>query len=137
MLNRNDRGFTLLELLFAIVILTITIVPLMLLLPQIMATNMNIEQTNRAGFLAQKKMEEMKTKSLTYFNWDYSESTATSFSSPDAEYMYTVADDYGLYVKQITVNVWHDEDNDGTADADEEQIELRTIVTNRGRKRAA
>jgi len=132
---KNEKGFTLIELMLATAILVISIIPITMMLPRMLTENRIVERENRAVFLGQLKMEETKTKALTYFNSDYSVTSATAFQSPDNKFKYTVADNYGLDIKDISVTVWYDANDDNTLDSDEERIQFKTKIANRGLRR--
>jgi len=125
-----ERGFTILEILFAIVILSIALIPLMKMLPEALILDAQMERETKVVFLAQRKMEEVKNKAIYDFSQDYAES-ATAFPSPDSTFKYTVSDDQGTGIKEITVNVWYDKNGNGSVDMDEEDIELNTKVAER------
>jgi len=136
---KNEKGFTLIELMLATVIVIISIIPITMILPRMLSENRMVERENRAVFLGQMKMEEMKTKALTYFNYDWPSrpgggATPTAFPSPDNEFKFTVAYVAGMdpNIKKITVTVWYDANNNNTADTGEEWIQLKTLITNRG-----
>lgn len=61
----NERGFTLIEILVAFVIMTIVAVPLSLLLFQGYQLSNNAEQKITALYLAQEKMEEIMSTGLS------------------------------------------------------------------------
>jgi|GEM_PF-608195 len=129
--NQKCRnGFTLLEILLTIVILSIALIPLMELLPGALVLDAQMERESKVAFLAQQKLEEVKSKATYDFDQDYSES-ATAFPSPDSTFKYTVSDDQGTEIKEIAVTVWYDKDGDNTVDEDEEGIELNTKVAKR------
>jgi Tfp pilus assembly protein PilV len=130
---KNEKGFTLIELMLATVIVIISIVPITMILPRMLTENRIVERENRAVFLGQLKMEEMKTKALTYFNWDYNK-TAIAFPPPHNIFKYSVTYVAGmdLNIREITVTVWYDANNNNTADTGEEWIQLKTLITNRG-----
>jgi prepilin-type N-terminal cleavage/methylation domain-containing protein len=124
------NGFTLLEILLTIVILGIALIPLMELLPRALVHDAQVERETKVAFLAQQKLEEVKSKAIYDFNQDYNES-ATAFPSPDSTFKYTVSDDQGSEIKEIAVNVWYDRNGDNDIDDDEEEIELNTKVAER------
>jgi Tfp pilus assembly protein PilV len=134
MMIKNEKGFTLIELLLATVIVIISIVPITMILPRMLSGNQSVERENRAEFLAQMKMEEMKTKALTAFDWNYNVTTATAFASPYNKFKYTIAyvDGGNVNIKKITVTVWYDANNNNTADVSEERIQFKTLIANRG-----
>jgi prepilin-type N-terminal cleavage/methylation domain-containing protein len=133
-MRKNEKGFTIIEVMMALMIVAVSIIPITTILPRVLSGNKETHYDNRTTFLGEKKMEEMKTKALTYFNWNYSISTPTAFSSPDDKFKYTVSDDYGLDIKQIVVTVWYDVNNNNTRDTGEQYVIFRTKITNRGKR---
>ena len=126
----SEGGFTFLEVLATIVILSIALIALMEMLPNALVLDGRMERETKAIFLAQRKMEGVKGKIIYDFDPDYSES-ATAFPSPDATFKYTVSDDQGAEIKEIAVNVWYDKDGDDLIDDDEEAVELNTKIADR------
>ena len=125
-----ESGYTLLEIVLTIAILSIALIPLMEMLPRAMVLDAQLEQRARAAFLAQRKLEAVKGKAVYDFDQDYTES-ATAFQAPDSAFKYTVSDLEADGIKQIAVNVWYDTNDSGSADEDEEQIELNTKIARR------
>ena len=125
-----ENGFTLLEILLTIAILSTALIPLMELLPGTLLLDAQMERESKTAFLAQRKLEEVKGKAIYDFSQDYNES-GTAFSSPDSTFKYTVSDDQGAEIKEIAVNVWYDKDDDNMVDEGEEDIELNTKVARR------
>jgi prepilin-type N-terminal cleavage/methylation domain-containing protein len=133
----KKKGFTLIEILFAIMILTISIIPAMMLLPRIFKDNTTIALTNRAVFLGQMKMEQVKTKALTFYDSNYSvtgplDPKYIAFVAPDDMYKYTVSDDLGPDIKTLIVTIWYDKNNNNARDGSEEWVEYKTKIANRG-----
>lgn len=124
------NGFTILEVLFTIIILSIVLIPMMKMLPDALILDARMESETKVAFLAQRKMEEVKSKAVYDFSQDYTE-FATAFPAPDSAFKYTVSDDQGSGIKEIAVVVWYDKDGDNSVDADEEDIELNTKIAER------
>jgi prepilin-type N-terminal cleavage/methylation domain-containing protein len=135
-MRKNEKGFTIVEIMMALMIVAVSIIPITMILPRVLSGNTETHYVNRVTFLGESMMEVMKTRALTYFNWNYSVSTPRAFLSPDNEFRYTISDDYGLDIKQLVVTVWYDENNNNTRDANETYVVFRTQITNRGRRRA-
>lgn len=119
----GQAGLSLLEVIAAVAIMTIVLVPTMNLSPMLLQTREKIEYRTKCIFLAQGKMEELKDKILLNFNQDYSE-PAINFASPNEAYSYSVTDDNDPALKTIGVEVWHEE-------MPEDKIRLDTQVANR------
>ena len=134
MSHMNENGFTMLEILAAVAILSIVIVPLMGLMASAPLLHAKQEQQVRAAFLAQLKLEEVKNKIIydNDFTNDYDES-ATAFPAPDLKFKYTVDDPESGDLKTVTVQVWYDENDTGnTPDVGEQSVKLETKVARRG-----
>ena len=132
----NKKGFTYLEILAALVILAVALIPIMRVMPEGMAATTRVERLTRGGLLAQSKADEVRSQILgtnpSYgFSKDYTES-ATAFPAPDSSYKYTVSDDNSANIKELNTTVWFDEDNDGVQDSDEENVSLDVKIADRG-----
>jgi prepilin-type N-terminal cleavage/methylation domain-containing protein len=130
------RGFTYLELLAAIAIMALALLPIMRLLPEGMKAASRVERLTRSALLAQDKMDEVRSRVLSTnliygFNQDYNES-ATAFPAPDDDYKYTVTDNQAANIKTLNVTVWFDEDGDNVQGPDEESVGVDTKVADRG-----
>jgi prepilin-type N-terminal cleavage/methylation domain-containing protein len=135
---KAEDGFTLLEVLGAIVILGIIVIPLLGLLIDALIVHAQREQQTRSVFLAQLRLEEIKSKIITASDFataDYNKpaGAAGDFPPPDSRFKYTVTHDDHNYpdIKAVTVTVWYDEDGDDTVSAGEQQVKLDTKVTRR------
>jgi hypothetical protein len=93
-------------------------------------TSREIERANRASFLAQKTIEEVKSKALADFSLIYT-CSATAFSGTDSMFKYTVSDNGNTAIKTISVKVWFDKNGNGSINTDEEWIELNTKAAKR------
>ncbi len=135
MYHLDQKGFTLVEVLLALVVLSIAIIPLMQIFPQASLMSTNSQRETRIGFLAQQKLEQVKGQALSYFFGDYTE-PATAFPSPDSDFKYTVSyftasGDDGNQIRAIKIRVWYDDNNNGIVDGNENMIELSTKVSRR------
>jgi len=131
----SQKGFTLIEMMMAIIILGIAIVPLMEMISRASITSSTNEQETRIVFLAQQKLEQVKSLALTNFTDDYTQA-ATAFPSPDLAYKYTIyyytsGGDDGNLIKSIRVRAWYDSNSNNSADTNEPQLELNTKVAKR------
>jgi len=145
---KNEKGFTLIELMLATVIVVISIIPITMMLPRMLTENRIVDRENRAVFLGQKIMEDMKIKALTYFKYDWPSmpppdgpggKIPTAFPPPYNippynifKYSVTYTAGTDPNIKKITVKVWYDANNNNIADTGEEWIQLKTLITNRG-----
>ena len=125
-----ESGYTLLEIIMAISILSIALIPLMEMLPQALLLDAQLERETKIAFLAQRRSEAVKSRAIYDFAQDYTES-ATAFPLPDSAFKYTVSDDQGAEIKEIAVTVWYDGDGDDSVGEDEEQIILYTKFAKR------
>ncbi len=135
---RDERGFTMLEILVSVAIMAIAVVPLLGLLTSAPVLHQQREQQMRAAFLAQLRLEEVKQKITVGFDNDYDRSTdplVDDFPAPDATFRYTITDDPDTSdvdnLKVITVEVWYDMNGDGIPDDIEQKVELKTKVARR------
>ena len=131
---KNRKGFTLIEIMIALVILVISIIPATMMLPRILRDNTSIALANRAVFLGQMKMEEVKTKALTFYiksSPGYNES-ATAFASPYNMFKFTVSDVYDNDIRTLIVTVWYDKIINNARDGSEEWVQYKTKIANRG-----
>ncbi len=133
--RKDESGFTMLEILASVAILSIAVIPMLSLLTSAPVLHAEREQQTRAAFLAQLKLEAVKQKVLydDDFAIDYDEA-ATAFSAPDSEFKYTVTDTDdpgGDDMKDLTVHVWYDENDSDSQDAGEQTVTLKTKVAKR------
>lgn len=132
---KNGAGFTLIEIVLTIFIMSLAIIPIMQVFPTTLMVSKDTEQMTRATFLTERKMEEVKGK-IRYednFTNDYNESP-TAFPPPDENYKYTVVDteaEHPNEVKEIEVTVWHDSNNNNSWDEGENLIILDTKIAKR------
>ena len=132
----SNRGFTFLEILAAIAIMTIALIPIMRYTPAAIAAARKIERQNQSVFLAQDKIDEARSRMLGSnpdygFDHDYT-TGATAFSSPFTGYKYTISDNYAEDIKILNVTVWFDEDQDNVLDSGEPNVSLDTKIADRG-----
>ncbi|HDZ61944.1 MAG TPA: type II secretion system protein [Nitrospirae bacterium] len=135
------KGFTLIEVLAAIVIFSILIALVMNVVAGSLVISKNTEIATRNVVLCSGKMDEIKAKILgrstdvAYsFGWgvDYT-AAATAFPAPDTGFKFTVSDpDFpAALIRDIAVTVWYDEDNDSVMDANEKGFTFNTKVAKR------
>ncbi len=126
----SESGFTMLEILVSIALMSIVIIPLLGLMADATKIHVQLERQTRSAFLAQLKLEEVKNDATADFTSDY-DATAVEFSAPDLGFKYNITDtvDIANDMKAITVVVWYDEDDDDTAD--ERSFTLNTKVARR------
>jgi len=140
MSHRSECGFTMVEILASVAILSIVIVPLMGLMASAPLIHTKQERQTRAAFLVQLKLEEVKNK-ITYdnnlnFTTEYDEEAVAFTIAQDTKFKYTITitdpDPDPGDLKTITVQVWYDENDTGnTPDTGEQSSKLETNVAKR------
>jgi len=132
----KNRGFTFLELLAAMTILTVALVPMMRIMPEGFKSSRMIERWTKAAFLAQNKMGQLRSQILgndSDYGFDKTDGYAGSGNfTTDPAYYYTVSDDEGSGIKELSVTVWFDEDGDGIQDLSEQSVRIDTKIADRG-----
>jgi len=105
---KSKTGFSFLEVLAALVILSVALIPIMTWIPTSIQTKLKTEQETSASFLCQSKIEELHYKLINNFAANYN-ATSVPFNSPFQDYSYTVTVDSSTTLKTISVSVWHSE----------------------------
>jgi len=134
--GRFKFGFSFLEILLTISIMSIALVPIMRIMPEGMVAGTRLDRSTKSIILAQGKMEEVRSQvlstSATYgFDKDYNE-PGTAFPSPDQRFKYTVSDNLGADVKELSVVVWFDINDDDLLHGYERSIDIHLKIANRG-----
>jgi len=107
----NKRGgFSLLEILVTLVIISVGTLAIINWMPISIRTKANLEKRATTVFLAQGKIEEIKSTALVSFNNDFNQTAPASWSVPYDNFMWTASDDRGSAIKVISVSAWHRED---------------------------
>jgi len=127
----DKKGFTLIEVLAAIILIAAALIPIMIITSQIIEKSLKDEHLTKVIFLAEGKIEDVKRSVIDSFSTSADEAV-TSFDSPDEDYKYTVFDDEASGIKVIQVRVWYDENDDDVLDSNESNITLDTKVADRG-----
>ena len=128
---KNESGFTMLEILVSIMLMSIVLIPLLGLMADAARIHVQLERQTRSAFLAQLKMEEVKNDATLDFADDYNTVNPEEFLDPDSGFKYIVTDtvDIADDVKAISVQVWYDEDGDDAVN--ERNVKLYTKVARR------
>jgi prepilin-type N-terminal cleavage/methylation domain-containing protein len=136
--KRNQNGFTLIEILISVIILSMVAIYMSPALSRSLGQNLDIERKDRTAFLAQWKIEEAKFKTKADFNYV---DDKHDFPTPDENFKYDVAfEDITikyenkdvLVAKTITVEVWYDGNSNDIPDEGETSTTLYTKVARRG-----
>ena len=104
--TRLVRGFSFVELIAALVILSIALLPLLNWVPVSIQTKLKAERKTAAVFLAQGKIEELRTAIINNFGSDYN-LNPTALDPPYQNFRYSITDDLDSDLKTISVKVWH------------------------------
>ena len=134
--NMNKKGLTFLEILAALLIISIAFIPMMKLMTGGIERARGIDAVTCSAFLAEGKTEQIRGLILgsnpAYgFDQDYTQS-ATSFPSPNSDFKYTISDNGADDIKELSITVWLDENSNDVFDSDEGGVNLDTKVADRG-----
>jgi len=99
---KSKKGFTLIELIFEIIVLTILIIPTTILLTQLSINVLETEINSTATDLCIDKAEEL----LTSFTYATIGNSAGNFAAPFQSYSYIVTTQYVDATNPDTVVVW-------------------------------
>jgi prepilin-type N-terminal cleavage/methylation domain-containing protein len=139
---KDKQGLTLVEVLATSVMMAVFIALAMTAVAGSLRISGNAEETSRCILLADRKMDEIKSKVLGVsidpgysFGWNQDYSQTGAFPSPDLDYRYSITDpDYpasGNYIRDISLTVWYDKDGDGTQDSSEKSVTRDTKIARR------
>jgi len=128
---RSSKGFTLIEVMTATALIGLVLVAVMQIVPGMLKVSRQVEVTTKATFLAEKKMEEIRSLICADYSVDRTQAAATAFPSPDTLYKFTIADDAAADIKVINVKVWNDDNDDDVIDASEYSVSLDTKAADR------
>lgn len=130
-IGRNCRGFTFVELIAAIFVLAVTLVPATQFLAKSMTLRRELERDRNMVLLAIQTIEEQM--SVINGGWTTAQQTGTFASQglPNLAYEIVRSDaatDGGIsdLLMAIIVRVWSDDDGDQQIDAGESVVELQT-----------
>jgi len=108
----TNKGFTFLEVLTAILIMSVALVPILSWVPVSLRMKKKAENKMFAIFLAQGRLEELRIAVLNNFSSDYDASNIV-FPAPYQNFRYTITDSADAGLKTLSVTVWSmDEPND-------------------------
>ena len=124
----NRRGFTLIEVVVAVSLLAVAIVPILNALTVAYVTSSIIEQKTRSLVYAQSKLDEIRLRSV----YNYDSAFAASDTSLGNSYLYKVSDSpSGSDLRIITVMVGYDINGNNLLSGGEVQVTLSTLVARR------
>jgi Tfp pilus assembly protein PilV len=130
-ISKHCKSFTITEVVVASLLLAVAIVPILKALTSAHVSSALIERRTRSLILAQGKLDEIKARSI--YNFGSSGSFTDNDTFPGTSYVYSVTDGDTANpdLKQITVSVGFDLDDDDSLDADEINITLATLIARR------
>ncbi|NQY73781.1 MAG: prepilin-type N-terminal cleavage/methylation domain-containing protein [Candidatus Margulisbacteria bacterium] len=134
MINKPQNGFTLIEILVSMFLVLPMLMILVDLVPVQIRMDRKADNMTKNVTLAVMKMEEIRSqvnstdKRLGYQK-NYSQ-TAAKFSKPNITYKYTVKDSHHPQLKNVSVTVWNDQNNNSFIDSNEESYALFTQIAN-------
>jgi prepilin-type N-terminal cleavage/methylation domain-containing protein len=105
---RSLTGFTFIEILMALVIMSASLIPIMIWIPTSVTTKLVAEQKTKAIFLAEGLMEQLRYQVINNFTTSRT-ATSQAFSTPFSGFYYNITDNGDASLKAITVSVWHSE----------------------------
>jgi prepilin-type N-terminal cleavage/methylation domain-containing protein len=127
-LRKNPMGFTLIEMVVAVSLLTIAIIPILKALTVAYVTSSAIEQKSRSLIYAQSKLDEIRASSIYNYNGTF----AANDTSLGNSYFYKVTDtSAGTDLRTITVVVGYDTSGNNNISPDEVRVTLSTLVARR------
>jgi Tfp pilus assembly protein PilV len=103
------KAFTFLEIMAAVVILTVALIPIVTWVPTSIQTKLKTERKTTAIFLAQGKTEELHSKIIGNFSLNYN-TGPLSFNGTYQHYYYNITDNQDPDIKTISVKAWNIED---------------------------
>ena len=124
----TQKGFTLVEILAAVLILAGSIVPVMLYAADNLAISRRTEQKVKSTILAEAEMEKIKNTLRNSFDTDF---TAWSASLGNNFVADRTAADISSTLKTAEVSVGYDTNSNASLDAAEIMITLKTQIVER------
>jgi len=122
------RGFTLVEVMMASMLLTIAMVPILKGLTSAHTLDVKIERRMRSLTLAEAKLEDIKGRSIYSYSTNFNDSS----SSLEGLYLCKVTDTpVDANLRTILLSVGYDNDGDSVLDDSEIQVTLKTLLAKR------
>jgi hypothetical protein len=133
--NRNKqnrtamrRGITLTEVVTASALLLTGMMPILKSLTGSHLISRTIENKTQSLAYAQDKLDDIRSRSIYFFDNSFNESS----SALGGQYLRSVTESSsGSNLKQITVTVGYDDDNDALLESSEVDVTLSTYVARR------
>lgn len=131
--TNHYSAFTFVELIAAVFILTIVIVPATQHLADSMTMRRELEMNRMMAMLAVQSIEQQMAVINANFVTVNESGNFSAQGFPDIAYQHIRTDSYASggipnLLMTITVKIWHDKDNDLAQDANEPLVELNTIM---------
>lgn len=125
---RKSKGVTITEVVIAISLLIIAIVPILKALTSAHVTSSIIERKTNSLIFAQAKLDEIKARSI----YNYGESFSQINTSLEGLYLCNVEDtSVNANLRQIKVSVGNDLNSNSTLDINEIEVALTTLIARR------
>jgi Tfp pilus assembly protein PilV len=124
----RNRGFTLVEVLTASVLLIIALVPILKALTSAQVTAAIIERRTRSLVLAEAKLDEIKARSIYNYTGTFTEANTCL----DGAYLCNVRDRrISPNLRRITVSVGYDLNGNSALQPGEVEVTLATLMARR------
>ncbi|MCH7556604.1 MAG: prepilin-type N-terminal cleavage/methylation domain-containing protein [Planctomycetes bacterium] len=124
----KKNGFTLVEILASVMVMTVVIVPFITFAANNFTVGMEIERKTRSNLLAEAEMEKIKNTLSKSFETDF---TAWSSDLGNSYLVTRTSTDVSETLKRIGVSVGYDDDKNGSLGTDEIMIDLVTQYAKR------
>ncbi len=125
---KSHKGFTLVEVLVASMLLTIAMVPILKGLTSAHILDVKIERRMRSLTLAEAKLEDIKARSIYNYSTDFNDAS----SSLEGLYLCKVTDTaVSADLREILLSVGYDDNSNGQLGGKEVQVTLKTLLANR------
>jgi prepilin-type N-terminal cleavage/methylation domain-containing protein len=124
----KKNGFTLVEILASVLVMTVVIVPFITFAANNFTVGMEIERKTRSNLLAEAEMEKIKNTLSKSFETDF---TAWSSDLGNSYLVTRTSTDVSETLKRIGVSVGYDDDKNGSLGTNEIMIDLVTQYAKR------